>query len=122
MIIRNLDSNHDWMFGSSLADFLTNEDAIVLNINTRLLSWLNDCFFDMGAGIDWLNLLGSLGKKNMLDINLRRLILQSYGVTGLTSFYVTLNSNRLFQANYTINTIFSHGYQASLSQNLQNAA
>lgn len=121
MIFRDLDSNHDWMFGSGKANYISGEDAIGLNINTRLLSWLNDCFFDMSAGIDWLNLLGSLGQKNMLDMNLRRVILQSYGVTGITAFSVSLNEQRLFQASYTINTIFSQGYQNSLIQDIQNA-
>lgn len=119
MIFRNLDQNHDWLIGQGLQNFLTNDDAIVLNIETRLLSWLNDCFFDMGAGIDWLNFLGSKGQENALILNLRRVILQSYGVTGIVSFFVTLNSARQFQADYTINTIFSQGYQNRLTQNLQ---
>ena len=122
MIIRNLDANHDWTWGSSKANYIGGDDAIGLNINTRLLSWLNDCFFDMGAGIDWLNLLGSLGQRNMLDMNLRRVILQSYGVKGLTSFYTNLNpQSRLFTANYTVNTIYSAAYQNSLKQDIQNA-
>ena len=121
MIIRSLDKNHDWNFGSNLADYLTNDAAIALNIDTRLLSWVNDCFFDMSAGIDWLNLLGSKGQENTLNMNCRRLILQSYGVTGLIDLSVSLNSQRLFQAEYVINTIFSQNYQNSLTQDLQNA-
>lgn len=121
MIIRNLDSNHDWTFGSGLANYIGGNDAIGLNINTRLLSWLNDCFFDMSAGIDWVNLLGSLGQKDMLDMNLRRVILQSYGVTGLVSFSSSLNAQRRFTAEYTVNIIYSQGYQNSLIQDIQNA-
>lgn len=121
MIIRNLDANHDWVFGSGIANYLRDNDAIGLNINTRLLAWLNDCFFDMSAGIDWLNLLGSLGQKNMLDINIRRVILQSYGVTAITSFSSALNAQRVFSASYTINTIFSQNYQNTLTQDIQNA-
>lgn len=120
MIIRNLDENHDWVFGSGKSNYLSGNDAIALNIQTRLLSWLNDCFFDMGAGIDWLNLLGSLGQKNMLDVNIRRVIQQSYGVTGLVTFNSTLSAQRVFNANYTINTIFSQGYQNTLIQDIQN--
>lgn len=122
MIFRNLDSNHDWTFGSGLQNFINGDPAIGLNINTRLLSWVNDCFFDMAAGIDWLNLLGSLGQQNVLDINLRRVILQSYGVTGLVGFSVNLSQQRLFSASYIINTIFSQNYQNSLVQDLQNAS
>jgi hypothetical protein len=121
MIIRALDANHDWVFGSGKSNYLKNDDAIALNIDTRLLSWVGDCFFDMGAGIDWLNLLGSIGKQEILQLNLKRVILQSYGVTGINSFYVTLNSARLFQASYNISTIFSPSYQNTLKQSLQNA-
>lgn len=121
MIIRGLDANHDWVWGSGLANYLRNDDAIALNIDTRLLSWVNDCFFDMTAGIDWLNFLGSKGKQELLQLNLRRVILQSYGVTGLVSFSSSLNTQRLFIANYTINTIFSLSYQHTLKQDLNNA-
>lgn len=121
MIIRNLDENHDWTFGSGLANYIDGDPAIALNIDTRLLSWANDCFFDLNAGIDWLNLLGSLGQKNMLNMNIRRLILQSYGVRSLVEVSVGLNAQRLFQVYYKINTIFSQGYQNTLTQDIQNA-
>jgi hypothetical protein len=120
MIIRGLNSSHDWEWGSGLANYLTNDAAIAENIDTRLLSWVGDCYFDLAAGIDWLNLLGSLGQEGTLDLNLRRVILQSYGVTGLVSLSVTLNSARLFQAEYVINTIFSQNYQNTLTQDLGN--
>lgn len=118
MIIRDLDTNHDWLFGQGKSNFLSGEPAIALNIETRILSWLNDCFFDLGAGIDWLNVLGSKGQENMLNINLRRIILQSYGVTGIVNLYITLNENRQFMASYTINTIYSQNYQNTLTQDL----
>ena len=119
MIFRALDSTHDWQFGHGLSNFLTGDAAISANIDTRLLSWVNDCFFDMGAGIDWLNALGSKGQESMLELNLKRVILQSYGVTGLVSFFTTL-SGRSFSASYTINTIYSQNYQNSLALNLNN--
>lgn len=119
MIIRNLDANHDWTFGSGLGNYISNDAAIGLNINTRLLSWLNDCFFDMNAGIDWLNRLGSKNQQNLLDIDLRRLILQSYGVQGIVTFSTSL-IGRVFNASYTVNTIFSQAYTNSLEQDLNN--
>jgi len=120
MIFRNLTSSGDWTFGSGIGNYITNDAAIGLNIDTRLLSWVNDCFFDMAAGIDWLNLLGSVGKESVLELNLRRVILQSYGVQGLVSFYATLTPDRRFTANYTIDTIFSQSYQNTLMQDIQN--
>jgi hypothetical protein len=117
MIIRGLDSNGDWTFGSGKSNYLTNDNAIALNINTRLYSWLNDCFFDTQAGIDWKNRLGSLGQETLLQNDLKRIILQSYGVTGITAFSTSL-INRQFNAQYQINTIFSQNYINSINQNI----
>ena len=120
MKFRNLDSNSDWRFGHGLSDYISGEAAIALNIQTRIFSWLNDCFFDMGAGIDWNNRLGSKNQRNLLELDLRRIILQSYGVTGLVSFSTNI-TNRKFTANYNVQTIYSPSYQATLTKDLGNA-
>lgn len=117
MIIRNLDSNGDWTFGSGKGNYIAGNAAIGLNIKTRVLSWLKDCFFDTGAGIDWANRLGTKNQENLLSTDLRRIILQSYGVTGITKFDIVVVGRR-FTANYTVNTIFSTGYDASITQEL----
>lgn len=115
MIIRNLDKNHDFTFGSGKANYINGDPAIALNIQTRILSWVNDCFFDMNAGIDWVNRLGSKNQRALLELVLRRIILQSYGVTGIVNFDSVL-TNRAFTAHYTINTIFSKSYQNNITQ------
>lgn len=117
MIFRNLNANHDWTFGSGLGNYITANAAIGLNIETRLLSWLGDCFFDTTAGIDWANRLGSKNQRALLELDLRRIILQSYGVTGIVSFDTNL-TGRNFTANYTVNTIFSQGYSATVTQEI----
>jgi hypothetical protein len=120
MIFRNLDSNHDWQFGQGLSNFVGDEAAIDLNIETRILSWLNDCFFDLGAGIDWVNILGSKNMLQILSLNMQRLIMQSYGVVKLLNFNITLTAARQFKATYNIQTIFSPSYQSELAINLNN--
>ena len=115
MRIRNLDANHDWTFGQGTGNYLTGNPAIGLNIETRILSWLGDCFFDTGAGIDWANRLGSKNQRQLLESDLRRIILQSYGVTGIVTFNTSV-TGRAFSANYTINTIFSANYSATIKQ------
>lgn len=117
MIFRNLDSTHDWTFGSGVGNYISGNAAIGLNIETRLLSWLGDCFFDTGAGIDWANRLGMKNQKALLELDLRRIILQSYGVTGIVSFYVSV-VGRALTANYTINTIYSKNYSNIVNQDL----
>lgn len=109
MIIANLDENHDFMFGQGIANYLSGNAAIALNIETRILSWVGDCFFDKQAGIDWSNRLGSKNQRTLLEADLQRILLQSYGVTGIVSFTTSLNG-RAFFAQYNINTIFSRNY------------
>ena len=115
MIFRNLDANGDWVFGNGNGDFVQKDAAISLNIKTRLYSWLNDCFFDLNAGIDWLNRLGSKNQRTLLELDIRRIILSSEGVTGIVSFDTVLNSQREFTGSYNIKTIYSPSYQDSIT-------
>lgn len=114
MIFRNLDTDGDWCFGKGIQDMTTENQAIGLNIKTRLLSWVGDCFFDEPAGIDWYNRLGSKNQRALLELDLRRVILQSEGVVSITSFDTILNG-RNFTANYAVNTIYSQEFQDSLN-------
>lgn len=117
MIFRSLNANHDFTFGYGLQNYLTQDIAIGANINTRILSWLNDCFFDMGAGIDWVNRLGSKNQQVLLANDLRRIVLQSYGVEGIVNFDIVV-TGRAFKASYTVNTIYTQGYSNIVTQEL----
>lgn len=117
MIFRNLDANHDWLCGQGKQNYINLNSAIGLNIETRILSWVGDCFFDKKAGIDWTNRLGSKNQRALLEADLRRIILQSFGVTGIVAFATVLNI-RAFAANYSVNTIYSSGYKGSVTKQL----
>lgn len=117
MIFRNLDDNGDWEFGKGINSYALNQDAISLNIKTRLQSWVGDCFFAQQAGVDWYNRLGSKNQFNLLKQDLRRIILQSEGVTGLTNFDIIL-VGRTFTATYTIDTIFSTSFVDSIQKEI----
>lgn len=106
MIFRALDENHDWKWGKGKQDFLITNAAIGINIKTRLLSWVGDCFFDQNAGIDWWNRLGSKNQRALLELDLKRVILQSEGVKGIVSFETNL-TGRKFSASYTVDTIYT---------------
>lgn len=114
MLFRGLDADGDWTFGKGLSNFATQNDAIALNIRTRILSWIGDCFFDLKAGIDWVNRLGSKNQAALLDLDLRRRILETEGVTGLTQFDI-INQDRAFTGNYTVNTIYGQEYANTVS-------
>lgn len=114
MIFRNLNSNNDWTFGKGKNNFVSKNDAIRLDIKTRLQSWVNNCFFDLSAGIDWNNRLGSKNQQTLLEADLRRVILQSDGVTGINSASTSL-INRVFTANYDVSTIYSKSFRDSVT-------
>lgn len=117
MIFRNLDANGDWTFGQGKQNYVSGNAAIGLNIRTRILSWVGDCFFDLLAGIDWTNRLGSKNQRSLLESDLRRIITTSYGVTGIASFSSQINV-RSFTATYSVNTIFGKVFTDTVTQEI----
>lgn len=111
MIIRALTSEHDWTFGKGKENYRSAELAIAENIQTRILSFLGNCFFDIGAGIDWFTYFGLPNKDQEIVLRTRAIILQSYGVVSVNK--ITLNKdreNRSAVLTYDINTIYSQNY------------
>lgn len=105
MRVRAIDSDGDWQFGKGRNDYKQNIKAIVQIIGTRLNSYLGDCFFATGDGIDWFNLLGS--KETLgLELALAATILNTAGVTGILQLSVTLDSARRVFITYEADTIY----------------
>lgn len=106
MIVRALDSTGDWTYGQGTNNYLSGNAAVAQTIRTRLNSFLGDCFFDLGAGINWFSFLGS---KNELGLNLAvsAVILNTANVISLTQLSINLNSNRLCTIAYTVQTTYS---------------
>lgn len=102
MRVRGLDTNHDWIFGQGRSAYKVGLDAVSQDINTRLNSFLGDCFFARQDGIDWFNLIGS---KNLLtlQIAITTQILNTQGVLGIINISFDLNHRtRNFTAIYKI--------------------
>jgi hypothetical protein len=113
MRVRAIDNTGDWTFGAGLSNYRSANAAVAQCIQTRLLSFLGDCFFDLDAGIDWLNFLG--GSKSQLAVNLavsaRILNTNSQGinvVVGLLQLSINLNSTtRTLSIAYQVQSIYS---------------
>jgi hypothetical protein len=90
MIMRALDSSGDWVFGRGKNSYKTDIDAIMQSISTRLNQWKGDCFFATQDGVDWNNYLDR-GRKTLLDVDIKRVILQTGGVLRISSFESTLD-------------------------------
>lgn len=107
MKVRALDVFGDWTYGKGLNDYLTQNSAVAQDIQTRLLSFLNDCFFDLGAGIDWFNFLSS---KDQVGLNLAvsAVIINTANVTGILQLSINLNhQTRQIVIRYKVQTTFS---------------
>lgn len=115
MIFRSLDSNADWTFGKGQSNYVKDNAAIALNVKTRLLSFLNDCFFDMNAGLDWFTYFGTPNQSQQITLRSKAVILQSYGVVSVNN--ISSNNNRQVRSlglQYNINTIFTTQYVENL--------
>lgn len=109
MIVRALNSSGDWTFGASLNNYKSANIAVQQNIQTRLSSFIGNCFFDMGAGINWFGFLGSKGSNNNLQLSLAisAIILNTPDVLGLLQLSFNLSSSRQFAISYKVQTSFS---------------
>ena len=89
-IVRGLDGAGDWTFGRGANNYKSNVQAIAQNVQTRVSSFLGDCFFASDQGIDWFNLLGA---KNQLKLNLAisTTILNTDGISSLTQLSLILD-------------------------------
>lgn len=95
MRFRNLDSTGDWTFGKGRYSYLSGNKALMMNIRTRLLEFLGDCFWDTEKGIDWWNLLGEKDLKKILA-DVQRTILRSYQVRSIENIDYQLTNRSLF--------------------------
>lgn len=107
MRFRSLDGTGDWNFGQGLESYAVDNNSIALDVQTSILSFFKDCWFDPNAGIDWLKLLGTKSTQQEIQLSVRGAILQRQGVTKVNSINLTLR-NRKLSISYNINTIFSN--------------
>lgn len=110
MSFRNLDGEGDWEYGAGLNSYATGENEILLNVKTRVLSFLGDCFFATNEGIDWFNLL-DYNKQAQLENDVQNVIANTPNVVNINSVDVTQGANRALIVNYNIDTIYTQSYQ-----------
>ena len=113
MAFRNLSGNGDWVFGSGKNSYVTENLEIGVNIQTRVLSFLGDCFFASEEGIDWFNLL-EMGKQEQLENSVQETIKNTPGVTAINSVDVVLGASRRITINYDVQTIYSESYTGEI--------
>ena len=116
MSIRNLDNNHDWTFGLSKNNYLTEQKEIELNLLTRLYCFYNDCFFDADFGIDYWNLLDYRGQAE-LENQVKEMIVQTGGIVAVDSIDILVDAWRNLTLSYNAYTIYSQNVIGGLPLN-----
>lgn len=117
MIVRRIDVDGDWTFGSGVSNYLRDNQAIAQNIATRLRSFVNDCFFDTQAGVDWFNFLGSKNQVGLI-LAIKLVIMNTQNVTSLNDLNTVLDPvSRNLSITYSVNTVFT--VQEPLTQTVQ---
>lgn len=106
MKVRALDSTNDWTFGRGLQSYKSDLDALNQSIITRLRQWKGNCFFAVNEGVDWNSYLGR-GTKKLLDLDIKRVILQTGGVLKISSYESTLDRDtRALSVTASISTVY----------------
>jgi hypothetical protein len=114
MLFRSLSPEGDWNFGRGKVDYALDERSVELNLLTRIKSWKGNCFFDWDAGIDWTARMDKNQKADLIA-ELKRLIIQSYGVVGVNSVTVGEGLNRSTVVYIDVGTIFSPSFTSTVA-------
>lgn len=92
MKVRRLDKNHDWMFGSSLANYAIDSEATLQSIKTILLSFRLNWFLDEDHGINWYAYFVKNPNIPAMEDDIKRHILEVEGVASLNALQLQLNT------------------------------
>lgn len=115
-MIRSLDGNHDWCFGQGMSDYRTQSNEIAENAETRVLSFLGDCFFATNEGIDWWNLL-DYNKQEQLENAVSATIAETPGIEKIENVEIVNGANRAVTLYYDCYDIFSTAINGILPLN-----
>lgn len=116
MSFRNLNGDHDWTFGIGRNNYVYQNQEIALNIKTRVLSFLGDCFFATNEGIDYWNLL-DYNKQDQLETSIMSTIAQTDGVQKVNTIDILVGANRRLTLEYSVYTVYSTTLNATIPLN-----
>ena len=122
MIIRNIRKNNngqeEFCFGHGYTDYKHELACVKQDIETAILEFKNDCFFDLEAGIDWQARLGNYGQKEYLDEDIQNIISNRNGVIRITNFSSNI-IDRTYICSVDVLTIYSeNSINIEFSQNI----
>ena len=84
----------EWAFGRGFGDYAVDNQAVAQNIKTRLLSFKDDWFLNVDAGVDYFNLIGYNGRQEFLMNAISNTILGTYGVLKITELKTEIKDRK----------------------------
>jgi hypothetical protein len=114
MRIRALDTDKDWLFGSGRAAYAANNNAICLNIETIMRTFLGECFFNPDMGVPWFDII-NYRNKDAVVLYLKSVMIQIYGVIKVTELEYTFTTGREFNIKYQIETLYSSNVRGEIN-------
>lgn len=107
--VRRLDNNWDPVFGNGQNNYLTDVNAVMQIIKSRLQLWLAEWWEDQADGLSMIQkILGSTRKdKTLIDRLIQKRIMGTKYVTGIASFQSSFSSaTRGYSCTVTVYTQF----------------
>lgn len=92
MKVRRLDKNHDWTFGSGLANYATTSEATRQCVVTILLSFRVNWFLDEDHGVNWWAYFIKNPDVAVMEDDIKRHILEVEGLRELRELKLQLNT------------------------------
>lgn len=105
MLFRTLDENWDWQFGRGRNDYASDSLYVAFDLKTKILSWINDCFFSMSSGINWKKYLGGKIQKSEIDSAVKDQIIFTEQVAEIVYFESSV-ANRTYTCTARVKTIY----------------
>lgn len=108
MRYRREDADGDYTFGQGDDTWLINTpETVAQAIKTRFLLWYGQWFLDTTTGTPWIQSVLGKQRPEIYNMAIRRRILETPGVSSITAFDTTVDSNtRRVTFTATIETIY----------------
>ncbi len=115
MTVRKITDDNDWTFGSGLSNYVSESDEIAQNVKTRVKMWKENCYFSLKDGVDYNRYLDGMQSNTLLlESDIRRVIVQTYGVAEL-KFLNLSNVDRVLSISYSITDIYSNTWEQTIN-------
>jgi hypothetical protein len=104
----------DWMLGDGRSSYAKANDAILLNIATRLKTFSGECFFSPLSGLPWFSLIDSKNK-DVIVLSIKSAINECNGVLRVNEIEYSFDVNRVLKITYDINTLYASNIKGTVT-------